>query len=239
MADHRRQAERDLVAKGVKLPALAPKTAIATPDTRPAVQGFIEDIAPAMTEGRTFKFDGKRGAYVTNDDETVIGDDIDFIAICDEVLAGRIRFNGEGQPPTKIMGLPYHGFQMPKREDLGDTDPSKWELGLVGKPQDPWLQQVCLPLQRCDNFELFVFVTTSITGRRAVGNLLRTYERSQRTYPDDYLLIRCKIGGFKHKDTRVGMVKVPVLAVVGRAPKDGSIKPNASIAADMNDAIPF
>jgi len=51
-------------------------------------------------------------------------------------------------------------------------------------------------------------------------------------------VVRLKIGGFQHRDDRVGWVKTPVLAVVGRAPKDSAAKPDTSIAADMNDEIP-
>jgi hypothetical protein len=38
----------------------------------------------------------------------------------------------------------------------------------------------------------------------------------QRTHPDQYPVVRLKIGGFQHKDDRVGWVKTPVIAVVGR-----------------------
>jgi hypothetical protein len=237
LAEQKRIAEKDRAAKN--LPARTNGHAeIAVPDDRSAVQGFLDDVAPATVEGTMF--DGKRGAFVTTgSDEQVIGDDVDFVAICDQTLAGWIRFNGEGQKPDKIMGLPYEGWRQPKRDTLGNTDPAQWELGLDGKPQDPWLAQILLPMQRCDNSELYVFGTTSVTGRRAVGNLLRTYERSRRTYPTDYPLVRCKIGGFKHKDPRVGMVKVPVLCVVGRTPKDGSMVPDSKIETDLNDNIPF
>jgi hypothetical protein len=94
-------------------------------------------------------------------------------------------------------------------------------------------------LQRADTGELFTFVTSSVTGRRAIGTLLRHYDRMQRTHPDQYPVIRLKIGGFQHKDDRVGWVKVPVLAVVGRQAKDDAARPDTSLAADMNDSLPF
>ena len=52
-------------------------------------------------------------------------------------------------------------------------------------------------------------------------------------------VIRLKVGGFQHRDERVGWVHVPVFAVVGRAPKDSAAKPDTSIGADMSDEIPF
>ena len=137
-----------------------------------------------------------------------------------------MRFNGEGEPPDRRMGLLYDGYIMPPRATLGDTDVSQWEIGLDGKPADPWQHFIYLVLQRGDTGELFTYTTSSVTGRRAIGNLLRHYDRLQRTHPDMYPCVRLKTGGFNHRDDRVGWVNVPVLAVVGRAPKDSTAKPN-------------
>ena len=212
--------------------------ALAVPDNRTDVQRYIDEIAPASIVGRMIKF-SKDGEYITTDDDAVIGDAVDFTALVDQTLIGWIKFNGEGAPPDRHMGLLYEGFMMPARESLGDLDQSKWQIGLDGKPQDPWSYQVYLVLQRADSGELFTFVTSSITGRRAVGTLLRHYDRMQRTHPDQYPVVRLKIGGFQHKDDRVGWVKTPVIAVVGRTPKDSAAKPDTSLAADMSDRIPF
>ena len=87
--------------------------------------------------------------------------------------------------------------------------------------------------------ELFTFVTSSITGRRAVGNLLRHYDRMRRTHPDELPVVRLKVGGYQHRDERVGWVATPVFAVVGRAPRDSATKPDTSPGGDMDDEIPF
>ena len=81
--------------------------------------------------------------------------------------------------------------------------------------------------------------TSSVTGRRAVGNLLRHYDRLQKTHPDMYPVVRLKVGGFNHRDPRVGWVPVPVFAVVGRHPKDDAAKPDSSPTADFDDTIPY
>ena len=54
-----------------------------------------------------------------------------------------------------------------------------------------------------------------------------------------YPVVRLKVGGFNHRDERVGWVEVPVFAVVGRQPKDSAAKPDTSPAGDMSDQIPF
>ena len=134
----------------------------------------------------------------------------------------------------------YDSFEVvAERSSLGDDDQTKWELGLDGRPQDPWQHHIYLVLQRGDTQELFTYVTSSITGRRAIGNLLRHYDRMQRTQPDQYPVVKLKVGGFQHRDDRVGWVATPVLAVVGHAEKDSAAKPDTSHAGDMNDAIPF
>jgi hypothetical protein len=180
----------------------------------------------------------KDGNFVTTDDDAAIRDDVDFVALCDQTLIGYIKFSGEGEPPDRIMGLLYDGFVMPKRSDLGDNDRAQWEIGLNGQPQDPWQNTVYLVLQRRDEGgELFTFVTNSVTGRRAVGNLLRCYDRMRTA--DAFPVVHLKISGFQHRDDRVGWVKTPIFAIVGRAPKEGTAKPDSSPAADMSDEIRF
>jgi len=237
-AQQKRDTERDYQERQARLPAKAEATAVAMPDNRTEVQKYVDDVAPASIAGRVIRFN-KEGKFVTPDDDAEIGDDIDFIGLIDETLIGWIRFNGEGEPPDRIMGLLFDGFVMPPRQSLGDDDQSKWEIGLNGQPQDPWQHQVNLVLQQADTKELFTYSTSSLTGRRAIGNLLRYYDRLRRTNPDSYPLVRLKIGGFQHRDDRVGWVKTPVIAVVGRTPKDGTAKPDSSIGADMNDSLPL
>jgi hypothetical protein len=119
------------------VPATSASAGIAVPEARTSVQQYLDEVAPASIVGRMIKF-SKDGRFITQDDGEPIGDGVDFIALCDQTLIGRIRFNGEGEPPNYAMGLLYDGYVMPPRETLGDSDPSRWELGLDGKPQDPW-----------------------------------------------------------------------------------------------------
>jgi hypothetical protein len=236
-----RDADRDREKQRASLPAATTGnggTAVAIPDNRTAVQAYLDEVAPASIVGRLIKFN-KDGRFATKDDDAPIGEDVDFIALVDQTLIGWIKFNGEGQPPDRKMGLLYDGFTMPPRSSLGDADDTTWEEGLDGKPSDPWQHHVYLVLQRGDTGELFTFATASITGRRAAGNLLRHYNRLQTTHPNTYPIVRLKTGGFQHRDDRVGWVSVPVLAVVGRAPKDTAAKPDSSLKSDLEDDIPF
>ena len=79
-----------------------------------------------------------------------------------------------------------------------------------------------LVLQETSTAEIFTFSTTSDTGRRAVGNLLKHYDRLRRKDSNLYPVVRLKPGGFQHRDPRVGWVVTPTFVVVGKAPKDSS-----------------
>ena len=218
------------------VPAPAANTQLALPDARSAVQKYIDDVSPANMEGRLIKF-SKDGKFITSDDGETVSEDLDFFALCDETLIGWIKFNGKDAPPDRVMGLLYSEFVMPMRDSLGDLDATQWESGLSGQPEDPWHHQSCLVLQRVDTRELFTFSTTSITGRRAIGNLLKHYERMKKAATDEVPVVRLKVGGYNHR--KVGWVSVPVFAVVGKAPRDNAAKPDTSVAADMDDSIPF
>jgi hypothetical protein len=61
----------------------------------------------------------------------------------------------------------------------------------------------------------------------------------QRLNVGDLPVVRLKPGGFNHrKDPRIGWVATPGFQIVGRAPRDSAAKPDTSIEADLNDAIP-
>jgi hypothetical protein len=221
------------------LPAVAATSkAVATADKRDYRQRYLDDVAPSTLVGRLIKF-SKDGKFVTNDDGEPISEDAEFVAMCDETLVGWIKFNGPDAPPDRHQGLLYDGYVMPPRETLGDADEAQWPTGLSGRPEDPWQHQMCLVLQHADTKEMYTFSTQSVSGRRAVGNLLRHYERMQRGGNNEYPVVRLKPGGFNHRDDRIGWVPVPVFVAVGRAPADSVERPDTSLEADLSDKIPF
>lgn len=200
-------------------------------------QEYLDEVAPSGIAGRLIRF--KEGRYVTPDDEQEVPEGAEFILLADDTLVGWIKFNGTGEAPDRHMGLFFDGFVMPPRESLGDLDQKAWEIGLDNEPADPWLHQQMIVLQNTETQELFTFSTSSKTGRRAVGNLLRHYTRMRKTRPDELPVVRLGTGGFEHKDKRVGFVDVPVFVVVGRAPRDSAARPDTSLAADLDDEIKF
>jgi hypothetical protein len=237
-AAHRRQApERPGTAV---MPAVKPGIPVAAaPDNRTSAQRYLDEVAPASIVGRMSKF-SKDGLFITRDDGKPMSNTAPYVALCDQTLVGRMKFNGNGERPDRHMGLLYDGFVPPARETLGDTDESKWEIGLDGQPADPWQHHIYLVLQNTETQELFTFVTSSKTGRRAVGNLLKHYDRVSKTDASFYPLVNLEVGGFKHSDPRVGWVATPVFAVVGRIPRADAAKPETLSRHDeLNDDIPY
>jgi hypothetical protein len=218
----------------------AAKQPVALPDVRTEHQKYLDEVAPSAIVGRPIKFDGKDGKFLYADTDESISPDADFVAMCDETLVGWIRFHRDGEtPPDRIQGILYDGFIMPPRDKLGDLDPSSWELGLDGEPADPWQHQMNVVLQNPATLELATFRTTNKTGRRAVGNLLKHYDRLRRKDDNHYPVVRLKRGGYNSRDPRVGWVHTPTFVIVGTAPKASAAIPDTSVAADMNDQIPF
>jgi hypothetical protein len=193
---------------------------------------YLDEVAPTSIVGRLIKF-SKDGEFITQDDGATIAKDAEFVLLAEETQIGWIRFNGEGEAPERVMGLLFYGFEFPSRESLGDDDPSTWEKGLNNEPSDPWQHQQNIVLQNRTTQELFTFSTSSKTGRRAVGNVLKHYDRMQRTAPGELPIVKLAKGGYEHKDSRVGWVDTPVFVVVGRTSKTGTAKPDL-----LNDPVP-
>jgi hypothetical protein len=219
--------------------AIKPTTSLpAAPDTRTSVQRYLDEVSPTTIVGRLLKF-SKEGKFVVADTGEEIGRDEDFVALADQTLVGHIKFNPDGGPPERIMGLLYEGFVVTATEELPDRDQSQWPIGLSGLAEDPWRHVMYLVLQRCSSNELYTFVTQSTSGRRSVGDFLRHYDRDRKRHPDEYPVVRLTTGGFQPRDKRKPWTPTPVFVAVGHAPMDSAAKPDTSLRTDMDDEIPF
>jgi hypothetical protein len=234
-AQQKEDAAKAKAAAQDVVPATPAGTAVAVPDNRTVPERLADQLSPSFMPGPPIKFDGKAGKFVMSGDGQAISDATRYIALIPEMWNGYIKFNGEGEQPTRVGGLPYDGYEMPLRESLGDLDPNEWPIGLNEKPSDPWLHQVLIPLQNAETKEIVTFGTTSVTGRTAVGALLRSYNRMRRSNPDEVPIIQLRASSYEHRT--YGKVNIPSFVICGRTTLDGT-KPDTA-AADMNDDIPW
>jgi len=188
--------------------------------------------------GRLIKFAPKTDNYVAIDSGEEIDTTVGYAALCDQLMAGGIRFH-EDEEPQKVMGVIADGFVPPERETLGDLAESEWPDGLDGAKGDPWREQLLLPLQNVETAEIVVFSALTPTSRNAVNRLLRHYQRVKRAHPDQLLVVHLRTSGFTHKLKQVGWVPVPAFHVTGRIKQDGTPVTAPSLADDLDDRIPF
>ena len=140
-------------------------------------------MAPAGIAGRLIKW-SKDGNYITTDDDQEVAPKSEFVLLADETLIGWIKFAGPGEPPERHAGLLFDGYEM--LEPRGARRPRPDQVGIgFGRParRSVAASAKSIVLQNTETAELFTFSTTSKTGRRAVGNLLRHYTACRRPSP--------------------------------------------------------
>jgi hypothetical protein len=239
LAEQQKQAdtERERKPASAQLPTVNKAALPATSDPDALRQRLLDDVAPSGIIGRLIKFDGKEGRFLFVDNDETVNATEDFTVLCDETLAAWVKFQPEG-PPLREGGLLYSpNFALSQREALGDLDPRSWEIGLSGKPEDPWKLELALVLKRAATQELLTFSTMSKTGRRAVGSLLKHFDRLRRSNPGSFPVVRLKPGSYE--DDRYGRVFIPTFPVVGVFPGHTAAIPDTSLKGDLNDEIPL
>src|SRR5262245_19496941 len=190
------------------------------------------------TSGTFIKF-AKDGVYRKQADDVQIPAGTEVAVVYEEIRVGWIKFGEKGQQPERKMGPVFDGFVPPSRGELGDLDESQWEIGLSGKPTDPWQFQVLVPMHDTKNGEMYIFGTTSVNGRRECDKLISACARMQKSEPDFYPVVKLDVSGFEHRDRRIGWLRSPCFTHIVRAPKSDSTAAQTSIGDNMSDAVPF
>jgi hypothetical protein len=161
----------------------------------------------------------------------------EFAVIWDQARGGYQRFGEKGERPEYRVALIFGG-KPPERNELPNNDPSQWPVSdFSGEQEDPWREVQMVPLQSIDDGQVFVFSTMSVTGLRAVSNLLHQSARMAAKDGDHYPVVKIRCGGYEHK--KYGWVKVPGFERTGKAPKSDITAAVTSIAGDLDDQIPF
>jgi hypothetical protein len=241
--NHRREKEESRMSEvkeqwkeqGVIVPA-AKSSALAVNGSSP-VGAYLAQHGVG-TGGVFIKF-AKDGVYRRQADDAQMPTGTEVAVVYEEIRVGWIKFLEKGQQPERKMGPVFGGFVPPGREELGDLDEVQWEIGLSGKPADPWQFQVLVPMHDTKNGEMYIFGTTSITGRRECDKLISACARMQNSEPDFYPVVKLDVSGFEHRDSRIGWVRTPCFTRIGKAPKSNTSAAQTALADSMSDAIPF
>jgi hypothetical protein len=131
------------------------------------------------------------------------------------------------------------GKSLPEREELGDTDESKWPLGPDKQPKDPWQNTRFVYLIDPLTAEAFTFSTSSWGGRGAVNDLAAAISRVRAVRPNAVPLIELQA---QPHQTKFGRKSKPSFKVIEWRGDDlARAEPQAApaLAAEMNDDIPW
>lgn len=182
--------------------------------------------------GDLLKF--SKGEYLVGQNDEEMAEGTRLVANMEELLIGWIKWE-DGKPSEQEMGRIVDGYTPPRRKDLGDTDETDWEVDTNGAPRDPWNFTNYLVMKEESGDKLFTFTTSSRGGLNAIGELCKVYGKEMRQRPNDYPIVALKVSSYRHSKKEYGKIFVPVLEVVGWAPKGDFVGPMAAVVDSDGD----
>ena len=173
--------------------------------------------AQSTIVGQLLKF--SKGDYVAGQDNEEISIGTKLIANMDNLLVGWQRWQ-DNRPAESLMGTLLEGFQPSKRDELGFTDSSEWEIDDNGKPRDPWVfTHLMLMKKPGKQGQLYTFTTNSAGGKNAIAKLCGEYGKEMREHTDEYPIVELGVGNYMHSNASYGRIKFPVFEITGWADK--------------------
>ena len=138
LSEQAKQAERDRAQKPAQSVAVAKPALPAAPDHRSArraiprrgrAERHRRPAGQVRRQGRQVRLRRQREAIAESED---------FVVLADQTLVSWVKFQGDGEPPTRVGGLLYApDFVLPPREQLGDSDPRQLGDRPVGQARGP------------------------------------------------------------------------------------------------------
>lgn len=221
-----------------------------TPGTDLAANKTAIDFLSAAAEkeaafDRLLKFN--KGVYESGGEEVPL--DSQFLAHIATRVKCWIKFVDGAIADKKV----YHvarGEEPPEREELDARDETTWPKDKNGKRLDPWVLQNQFPLEDLDSGEILIFVTPSVGGSIAVGDLTKAYVTHVKNghVGQPIVSLQTKMmptsdyGDIPRPAFRIvrwddAATDVPVVAETSVAPK--KVHSKAEVDDDMADEIPF
>jgi hypothetical protein len=206
--------------------------------------GYEEEADALLeaTEGHDKLLKFVKGKYKVGDDEVPLN--TQYVVHANQLTYCWIKFRDKKVIERRI-GKAIEKWMPPERDELDDNDAAKWEMGLDGKPKDPWCFQHLLPFEHLESGEVVIFVTPSVGGMIATEELVREYARRLKRKGSRSLPI-VKLASKEMPTKSFGKVPRPYFEVDGwedapDAPIGAAVNggPSAPAAGEMNDEIPF
>ena len=166
--------------------------------------------------GELLKF--SKGDWMSGQDNDDVAVGTQFVANMDEMLVGWIRWQ-DNKPTDHIMGKVSEGYQIMRRNELGDTDQSEWDVDDRGQPRDPWQLSNYLLMKGVSDGELYTFTTGSKGGRDALGDLCKEYGKVLVQHASEYPVVAIGVRFYDHPNKSYGRIKTPEFKIVGWVPK--------------------
>jgi hypothetical protein len=211
---------------------------VIAPAKHTVINAGLNNLAKHASSGTVLRFNKDGQFFQPTNGDAILPEGTELACHWDQARSGYQRFNGEGERPDVRLGLVFSAQSLPRRDELGDTDESQWPISkLSGRAEDPWREIMMVPLESVEAGELYIFQTSSVTGLRAVANLLRQASRLASKDPDNLPVVKLRSGGFDHR--KFGWVRVPAFEFVGKAPRTNIAAADTSLGGDLNDEIPW
>ncbi|HEY7232237.1 MAG TPA: hypothetical protein VH934_07530 [Xanthobacteraceae bacterium] len=165
------------------------------------IDGLAEEVAELKGNGfgPLLKYDYAKEKYFVGEDEVPLGRE--FIAHCDQYARGWTKF--VDKVPVDVRVFKIGNGKPPERHELD-------ELQLADTENDLWVFQRFLPLEDLETGEIIVFVSKSVGGKIALGDLLSTFgANAHRGLP----MVKLATGSFNTKS--FGKKPRPVFVIMG------------------------
>ena len=198
---------------------------------------FAQSISRSRIIGKLLKFT-KHGDWIAGEAGEEMPDDARLIIHMGDMQEGWQKWE-EGRPTEQRMSFVRDRrpgqSNVPNRQELGDTDHAAWELGLDGRPRDPWMFTFMFNLMD-EHGQLYTFSNGSDGTKSALKILNENYAVVYRHKPDDFPIVTLGKSGYNHKNKQIGWVNTPFFKIVGWANR--SLVDQALLSAGGTDQLP-
>src|SRR5262249_19126014 len=160
--------------------------------------------AERVIKGTLLKY--SEGKWTKGKEGIEVEEDISLVALA--TAAGCVKWH-DGKPVEYRMR--ELGKKLPERDELGDLDKTKWELGPDGQPKDPWQNTRFVYFVDPVSAEAYTFVTASWGGRQAVNDLAEQIRRGRDRRPGASPLVELRAESWM---TKFGRKSKPFFKVI-------------------------